>query len=122
MKTKLSILAAGTIMGTMSFPVFGFGSPSDVKPNNQEARVISKEGILSCWHSRRRDAIQMIELKTSDDNETIKLVDYEENLQALCPPSGQESSAKIQVKGEYTSRFLFWGGNLRVRSFNVSPS
>ena len=83
--------------------------------------LVSKRGSLSCWHGRSGQ-VQIVELMTEGENETLKLVDYSQDLKSLCPKSDESRTKKVEVNGEITSKFLLWGGNLKVKSFQVTQN
>lgn len=116
-KTWMFVLATVTL----SIPAFAATDPSATQAQVSEATQASLEGTLKCWYSKS-GTVQMVELENATDGGEIKLVDYQDDLKAHCPPRGQKASAKVKVDGEMTPKFLLWGGNFRVKSFAVSQN
>lgn len=97
----------------------GFGRNHDV-PTSKEIvqEPVSMTGTIDCVRGARSGNVVMILLDDQTGDDSIKLVDYGDDLQSLC--QSHESQLKVHVTGNMTPRFLFWGGNLSVKSFVVS--
>lgn len=68
------------------------------------------------YHTPKHEFGHTLEFVRQDDQKTFELVDSEGLLNIH---SAKEKNLLVEVEGEITPRFLFWGGNLVVKSFKV---
>lgn len=122
MKSILTVLFVSTLsVSAFALPGEGrSGLDSDVnnnrKPEISEPEILKWEGYIEAdgGHTTRHD--HSLEFVRKSDGKTFDIVDSPALEKVHC-----DSSKKLLVKieAEKTSRFLFWGGNLIVKNFEV---
>lgn len=68
------------------------------------------------YHTPNHENGHDLEFVKQDDKETFDVVDSEGLLNTH---TEKEKNLLVEVEGEITPRFLFWGGNLVVKNFKV---
>lgn len=70
----------------------------------------------SGYHSTNHSDTHQLEFTRESDNKSFDIVDSDalEKLHAE-----KDKNLLVEVEGEITPRFLFWGGNLKIKSFTV---
>lgn len=89
--------------------------PAQVNIKENAHAPVSMTGGLSCARARSGYVFNIL-LEDSNTKDSIKLVDYGDDLASLCA----RTNARVRIVGAMTPRFLFWGGNLSVKSFAVA--
>ena len=114
MKPKMAI--AGVVC------LFVLGCQS--APVRQEAGIaaITKEGRLVCFRGLHGGRVIAVDLVNETRSESTKLVGYADELEALCGSDGRPSVSRVRVLGEPTPKFLLWGGNFKVNSFELTKT
>jgi hypothetical protein len=104
-------------------PGYASTDPAATQPQVESvaSNSLNLEGNLKCFYSRTGTFVQFVDFVKAD-GDSIAVSGPSDELKAQCAPAGQLSAAKLKVEGELTSRFLFWGGNLRVKNFQVSKN
>ncbi|MCB0361355.1 MAG: hypothetical protein KDD35_01450 [Bdellovibrionales bacterium] len=120
MKTVLTFFIL-SVFSTSALAMRGEGRGGidrDIARNSKESKpeIVKWEGFVVAdgGHTTRHD--HDMEFVRESDGETFDIVDSPDLEKVHC-----ESSKKLRVKieAEKTSRFLFWGGNLIVKNFEV---
>ena len=122
MKSILTALFVSTLtVNAFALPGEGRGGlDHDVSKNTKTEKpkpeIVKWEGYVEAdgGHTTRHD--HELEFVRKSDGESFSIVDSPDLEKAHC-----DSSKKLRVKieAEKTSRFLFWGGNLIVKNFEV---
>lgn len=119
MKYILTVLFVSTLsINAFALPGEGRGGIDRTVSNTKESKpeIIKWEGYVEAdgGHTTRHD--HDLEFVRKSDGETFDIVDSPALEKVHC-----DSSKKLLVKieAEKTSRFLFWGGNLIVKKFEV---
>lgn len=68
------------------------------------------------YHTPNHNNGHELEFVRQDDKKSFDVVDSD-NLLAL--HAEKDKNLLVEVEGELTPQFLFWGGNLKVKSFKV---
>ena len=68
------------------------------------------------YHTIEHSDKHVLELVRQDNNETYKVIESEALLGTHIE---KDKKLLVEIEGELTPRFLFWGGNLIVKSFKV---
>ncbi len=75
--------------------------------------IVQEEGG---YHTPKHDRDHEIEFVRQGDNDTFDVVDSPELTKLHAE---KDKKLLVEIDGEKTSRFLFWGGNLVVKNFKV---
>lgn len=68
------------------------------------------------YHSVNHDSSHDLEFVQEGDQKALKVVD---NKSLLKLHSEKDKNLVVKIEGEVTPQFLFWGGNLKIRTFEV---
>jgi hypothetical protein len=99
-----------------SFLLFGCASQpaNTTEPENR----VSWKGTVKCHDRARTDnhAHRAVFIREKDQ-ETFDIVDSSDFVDRQCT---SKTVSLLDIEGELTSRFLFWGGNLIVKQYSVA--
>lgn len=122
MKTTVIAFAFGmiTMLGISSS---GFASTDQSVEQQSVSASDSKadlklEGKLKCYYSRSGAFVYFVDLVKNSDGEALSISDPSDEIKAKCGAA----LTNYQVEGEITPKFLLWGGNLKVKSIQVSKN
>lgn len=113
---KVFLIAIG-----LSCPWIGSAStdPNAVAVN--DAQPMKLEGTLDC-EPRKRSTTDFVQVDLVQvDGEKLKVSDPSPELTAFCSSNGAPKK-RLMVEGALTSKFLLWGGNLKVTKFSISQN
>lgn len=112
MYTKLSIIFL-VVLGITG----QLASANTIEINEKKESIVQWSGIVrgdSFYHTTNHK--HQLEFIRDGDLNTFDIVDSPELVKLH---HNSEKNLRIQLTGEITSRFLFWGGNLVVKSFKI---
>ena len=98
---------------TLAFVLIAGSSWAEAGESIKWVGVIQEEGG---FHSPKHDRPHSLEFVRRDDNETFDIVDSPNLVKAH---QEQDKKLLVEIEGERTSRFLFWGDNLIVKNFKI---
>lgn len=100
----------------MGIILFGLTISQPVMASNDSVKwigtLIERRGYHTPEHSERH----VLELRRQDNSETYKVIKSEA---LVATHIEKDKKLLVEIEGELTPRFLFWGGNLIVKSFIV---
>lgn len=115
MKTTLSLLILISLMSATSFARPGGAERPPRSSRPYEPEIVNLTGVIkSKPHQQSCDPDLKFIVKETD--EVYALSNVEELKKLHC---SKEKDLVIQLKAEKVPRFLFWGGDLKVISFEV---
>ena len=122
MKSILTILFVSTFsVSAFALPGEGRGGfdrgiDKNTKSEKSEPEIVKWEGYVEAdgGHTTRHD--HDLEFVRQSDGETFDIVDSPALEKVHCDTS---KKLRVKIEPEKTSRFLFWGGNLIVKNFEV---
>jgi len=106
------------VISIMSLVVAGYSVTTAMASNqNESTNKVSWTGVVRCEkYSHANEHGCDLEFENSDTSKTISVVESPDLLKRHCE---NDRDLKVKVAGELTPRFLFWGGNLKISSFEV---
>lgn len=112
MKTLKHLATMSLVLAGLTTGIAKASSDSESKSNE-----VNWTGIVRCEaysHAQNHDC--NLEFEDAETKDTYSVVESPDVLKRHC---SNERDLKVKVVGELTSKFLFWGGNLKVKSFDV---
>ena len=94
----------------------GLGIADRASSLKSEPVIVKWVGVVKSDGPHSKDHNHAIEFKNSKDGKTYDIVDSDEILKVHCE---KQKDLLVNITAEKTPRFLFWGGNLIVKSFSV---
>ena len=112
MKTLKTMSIAGLIAAGLSAIAVMASTESE-----QSTNKVSWTGVVRCEkYSHTNEHGCDLEFENGDTSKTISVVESPDLLKRHC---ANDRDLKVKVDGELTPKFLFWGGNLKISSFEV---
>ncbi len=84
-----------------------------------ESATVKWTGLLNekrGYHYYSPDQSHNLEFISNSDNQSFDIVESEDLVNFH---SQKDKILEVEIEGEITPRFLFWGGNLKVTSFKI---
>ncbi len=86
---------------------------------SEDTAAVKWTGLLKekrGYHYYTPDQSHNLEFITNSDNQSFDIVESNE---LVSYHTQKDKILEVEIEGEITPRFLFWGGNLKVSSFKV---
>lgn len=100
----------------MGIILFGFISSQTVLASNESVTWVGTLTERRGYHTPEHTNKHVLELVRKDNNEKYKIIESDA---LMATHVEKDKNLLVEVEGEVTPRFLFWGGNLIVKSFKV---
>ncbi len=124
MENKVTVLLAAVVLMTTSTPSFaregGDREPLSWSRSKTEWKpeIVNYEGLVRCKEKPEDSATTCDMEFVRNDGETFDLEDSPALVSLHCQNHNRD--LKVNLEAEKTPRFLFWGGNLITKHFQVT--